>query len=202
MQEEIYPSGVLLIRWINDDFDLRSSILLWSIFLPVTKWEYPEKPHDTVSHVVWVAVVCTVHLVVTFGLFGILYQYSFSSLTPYADALGIISAIVAAIQYAPQVWTTWRLRHIGSISIPWLIVQTPGGLVAMSALVGRPGTNWTTWLASIGTFLGQVVLLIVCCCFAWRDWRAKRRDERYRGVIRDKWTWKSWPRKVWRWIFY
>jgi hypothetical protein len=133
-------------------------------------WEYPDKPHDNIRHMVWTNLVSFLHLALTFGIFGVLYVYGDDDrLVTYANTQGIISAIVAALQYAPQIWTTWRLKHIGSISIPWLIVQTPGGLAAMTALVGRPGTNWTTWLGSIGTFSGQFVLLIVCCCWVARS---------------------------------
>jgi hypothetical protein len=176
-------------------------MLLWSICLPITKWEYPGKPHASISDMIWINVLSLVHLVITGGVFAILYKVAYTRLTSYADAQGIISAVIAALQYAPQIWTTWRLRHIGSISIPWLIVQTPGGLVALSALVGAPGTNWTTWLASIGTFIGQFILLIVSCCWAWRDWKRKIVEERESGVTREGWTWRNWPKKVFRWIF-
>lgn len=70
----------------------------------------------------------------------------------------------------------------------------------MSALIGRPGTNWTTWLSGIGTFLGQFTLLILCCCWAWRDYRQRKKEEIEAGT-REKWTWRNWPRKVVKWIF-
>lgn len=151
---------------------------------------------------VWTNMVAFLHLVFTFGLFGILYVHGDNGrLVAYANSQGIISAIIAALQYAPQVWMTWKLKHIGSISIPWLIVQTPGGLAAMTALVNRPGTNWTTWLASIGTFIGQLSLLILCCCWAWRDRKIQKREEAEAGIEREKWTWRNWPRKLFVWIF-
>ncbi|KAF2104530.1 hypothetical protein NA57DRAFT_51352 [Rhizodiscina lignyota] len=175
-------------------------LVIWSVVLPITKWEFPDKPHDTMAHLIWTNVICAVHLVFTFGLFGVLYRFSYHRLTGYANANGVISAIIAALQYAPQIWRTWTLEHIGSISIPWLIVQTPGGLIAMTALVGRPGTNWTTWLGSIGTFIGQVVLLILCCFYAWRERRKRKKEEEEMG-IRDAWTWSNWPRKLVKWIF-
>ncbi|KAH8891170.1 hypothetical protein GQ53DRAFT_608352, partial [Thozetella sp. PMI_491] len=156
-------------------------VLIWSIVLPGTKWEYPDSPHDTLANMVWVNLICFVHLVLTFGVFGILYVYAPDRQIDYANAQGIISAVIAALQYAPQIWTTWKLKHTGSISIPWLIVQTPGGLAAMTALIGRPGTNWTTWLASIGTFIGQFLLLILCCHWAWKDRKHSVREQAEAG---------------------
>jgi hypothetical protein len=183
-------------------------LLFWSIVLPTTKWEFPDKSHATVRSMLAINALCLFHLILTFLLFALLYHYDRStSLITYADALGIISAVVAALQYAPQIWTTYRLRHIGSISIPWLIIQTPGGLASMAALVGRPGTNWTTWLSGVGTFTGQFALLVLCCCWAWRDWRAKKRLEREMGVVGErssdggKSKLNRWWTAFWRWIF-
>jgi hypothetical protein len=171
-------------------------VLIWSIVLPVTKWEFPDKPHATIRDMVVVNVLSAVHLAVTFATLGILVAVSPERLYAYATANGILSAVIAALQYAPQVLTTWRLKHIGSISIPWLVIQTPGGLAGMPALVNRPGTNWTTWLSYIGTFIGQFTLLVLCCFYAWRDYRGRRR----RGEV-EKWTWRNWPRRLWSWIW-
>jgi hypothetical protein len=151
---------------------------------------------------VWTNIIAFVHLALTFGVFGILYVYgSDDQLVAYANSQGIISAVIAALQYGPQIWMTWKLRHIGSISIPWLIIQTPGGLAAMTALVNRPGTNWTTWLGSIGTFIGQLILLIICCCWAWRDRKIRKIEEAEAGVERDRWTRKNWWKKLMTWMF-
>ena len=180
---------------------LRCSVLIWSLVLPVTRWEYPDKPHPTIRDLAVVHIICSTHLLLTVAVFAILYVHSPSSLPAFARANGIISAVVAALQYAPQILTTWRLKHIGSISVPWLIVQTPGGLAAMPAQVGRPGTDWTTWLAYIGTFVGQFVLLVLCLCWTWRDWKARRKEEREMGIAREGWTWRNWYKRVWKWIF-
>jgi hypothetical protein len=150
---------------------------------------------------IWTNVACLFHLICTGAIFAILYKVAFHRLVTYSDALGIISAVIAALQYAPQIWMTWQLKHIGSVSIPWLIVQTPGGLVSMSALVGAPGTNWTTWLASVGTFLGQFVLLVISCCWAWRDWKKKKAEETETGLESERWTRRNWPRKILKWVF-
>jgi len=175
----------------------RYRVLIWSIVLPITKWEYPDKPHDTVRHMIGVNIVCAVHVAITMTTLGVLVARAPERLHAFAAAQGILSAVVAALQYAPQIVTTWRLKHIGSISIPWLVIQTPGGLAAMPALVNRPGTNWTSWLAYLGTFTGQLVLLVICCCWAWRDYKASKA----RGETQP-WTWRNWPRRLWRWVWH
>jgi len=147
-----------------------------------------------------VNVLCASHLVITWTTFAILYSTTPWRLAAFGNAMGIISAVVAALQYAPQVWTTWRLRHIGSVSTPWLLIQTPGGLAAMPAQVNRPGTNWTTWLSYLGTFLGQFILLVICCCWAWRDWKVQKMRDIEAGVY-EPWTWSNWHWKLWRWIW-
>lgn len=43
----------------------------------------------------------------------------------WADILGIAVTILAAIQWIPQVYTTWHLGHLGGLSLVGLILQVP-----------------------------------------------------------------------------
>jgi hypothetical protein len=62
----------------------------------------------------------------------------------WATFLGVTSAILAAIQYAPQLLHTYRSKLVGALSIPMMMIQTPGGFLMVTSIALRPGTNWTS----------------------------------------------------------
>ncbi|KAH9474897.1 hypothetical protein JR316_0013365 [Psilocybe cubensis] len=66
-------------------------------------------------------------------------------ISAWATLLGLSSASLAAIQYAPQLAHTYRTRLVGALSVPMMCIQTPGGVLMVLSIVWRPGTNWTTW---------------------------------------------------------
>lgn len=64
----------------------------------------------------------------------------------WANILGLMAAGLAAIQYLPQIWTTYHLGHVGSLSIPMMVIQTPGSFVWAGSLAARLGSEgWSTW---------------------------------------------------------
>src|SRR5882672_3080188 len=67
----------------------------------------------------------------------------------WATFLGITAAVLAATQYAPQLIHTFRSKLVGALSIPMMMIQTPGGFLMVTSIVLRPGTNWTSTLEFI-----------------------------------------------------
>jgi len=43
----------------------------------------------------------------------------------WADILGLSVAVLACIQWLPQLWTTWHLGHLGSLSAVSVAISTP-----------------------------------------------------------------------------
>lgn len=43
----------------------------------------------------------------------------------WADILGTAVTVLACVQWIPQIWTTWRLGHLGSLSLTGMCLQTP-----------------------------------------------------------------------------
>ncbi|QSS52607.1 PQ loop repeat protein [Histoplasma capsulatum var. duboisii H88] len=86
----------------------------------------------------------------------------------YANLFGIFAAILSSIQYFPQIYTTFRLRRVGSLSIPMMCIQTPGSLVWAASLAARLGTEgWSTWGVYVVTALLQGTLLIMGIYFEY-----------------------------------
>jgi uncharacterized protein with PQ loop repeat len=60
-----------------------------------------------------------------------------SQLNTWAIFLGLSSALLAALQYAPQIVHTYRLKLVGALSIPMMLIQTPGGFIMVFSIMIR-----------------------------------------------------------------
>lgn len=95
------------------------------------------------------------------------FTFSNDSILLYAKLLGIFSTIVAVIQYLPQLKTTLTLKRSGSLSIPMMCVQTPGGFIWTATLILKPGSNWSSWLPYLTAAILQGILLILCTYYEY-----------------------------------
>ncbi|KAF7590567.1 hypothetical protein BBP40_002656 [Aspergillus hancockii] len=90
------------------------------------------------------------------------------SLQSWSNFCGILAAVLSSIQYFPQIYTTLRLRCVGSLSIPMMCIQTPGSLVWAGSLAARLGTQgWSTWGVLIVTATLQGTLLALGVFFEY-----------------------------------
>ncbi|KAI0037015.1 hypothetical protein K488DRAFT_67177 [Vararia minispora EC-137] len=92
-----------------------------------------------------------------------------SQLELWATFLGISSGLLAAFQYAPQIVHTYRLKLVGALSIPMMIMQTPGGIAMTLSIALRPGTNWTSWIQFLVGVVMQGTLLVMCIMWKFRQ---------------------------------
>jgi len=70
-------------------------------------------------------------------------------ITLWATFLGVTSGLLAGVQYAPQLMRTYNLKLVGALSIPMMVIQSPGGIVMAISVAMRPGTNWTSTSRSL-----------------------------------------------------
>ncbi|OBZ66346.1 Uncharacterized protein C4C5.03 [Grifola frondosa] len=89
----------------------------------------------------------------------------------WATFLGVSSAVLAAMQYAPQLVHTYRLKLVGALSIKMMLIQSPGAVFMVLSIALRPGTNWTTWIPYAVAGLMQGSLLIMCLFWHARQHR-------------------------------
>jgi len=87
----------------------------------------------------------------------------------WADLLGVISLILASVQYLPQIWKTWKRKSVGALSIQMMLLQTPGSFLFAYSLAASPGTRWSTWIVFLITGCLQGTLLIMCICWHYRE---------------------------------
>ncbi|KAI0854218.1 hypothetical protein F5Y00DRAFT_222552 [Daldinia vernicosa] len=133
----------------------------------------PDQP--TWRTAVTVAALCLVH-----GLLVVIISAAFafgapSYLGAWANFLGIMAAALAAVQYIPQIWTTYRLKHAGSLSILMMCIQTPGGLLFAGSLAARLGwAGWSSWGVYVLTAIMQGILLFMAISYEWPSQEERR----------------------------
>jgi len=86
----------------------------------------------------------------------------------WAGFLGVISMMMASVQYLPQIWTTWKMKAVGALSIPMMLMQTPGAFLFTYSLASKKDNNWTTWIVFFVTGCLQGILLIMAICWHFR----------------------------------
>ncbi|CZT45536.1 related to PQ loop repeat protein [Rhynchosporium secalis] len=143
-------------------------LLLFLVFFP----RGPSLPHnDSEKLYTWRTAVIVALLCLLHGLLVITVSAAFIISRPHhlgtwANSLGIMATVLAGIQYLPQIWMTWRLGHVGSLSIPMMLIQTPGSFVWSASLAARLGVEgWSTWGVFLVTGCLQGCLLVMGICF-------------------------------------
>ncbi|KAK0715560.1 hypothetical protein B0H67DRAFT_487580 [Lasiosphaeris hirsuta] len=107
-----------------------------------------------------VASLTLLHGLVVIVVTGILTMVAPQHLPTWANLLGVMAAALAAVQYIPQIWMTYNIKHVGSLSIPMMCIQTPGGFVFAGSLFARLGwAGWSSWGIFILTAMMQGSLL-------------------------------------------
>ncbi|KAI1340422.1 ATP synthase F0 [Xylariaceae sp. FL0016] len=115
-----------------------------------------------------VAGACLVH-----GLFVVVISAALafgapSHLGGWANFLGIMAAALACIQYIPQIYTTYKIKHAGSLSILMMCIQTPGGFLFAASLAARLGWGgWSSWGVYVMTAIMQGILLTMAIRYEW-----------------------------------
>lgn len=86
----------------------------------------------------------------------------------WANFLGTVAGILAMIQYIPQIYYTWRLGEIRSLSILTMLIQVPGAFLFAFSLWLRVGwEGWSTWLMFLVTGVLQGVLFGLAVSYWW-----------------------------------
>jgi len=153
-------------------------LFLFLLFFPsATPLTPPSKPTSQPSLRTAIAVflTCILHLILVFLVsVVIIYRVPFH-LALWANVLGIMGTCLAAIQFLPQIYTTWKLQAVESLSIPMMCIQTPGSFVWVGSLAARFGwEGWSTWGIYLVTGVLQGCLLTMGITFELREFRKRK----------------------------
>ncbi|KAI9728162.1 MAG: hypothetical protein M1828_004623 [Chrysothrix sp. TS-e1954] len=137
-----------------------------------------QKSHTTPMQAVAIVVVSIIHFIATLLISVLVLAIHPDQLQTWANILGLLAALLGSIQYIPQIYTTWTLKHVGSLSIPMMCIQTPGGFIFAASLAARLGVaGWSAWSVYIVLGTLQGVLLVMAICFEVRDRRKAKRPK-------------------------
>lgn len=126
-----------------------------------------ETPMERYSKLTTTAQVCSFH--VGLSVAAIVYGLRTPATIPTISALhGIASTVFGTLQYLPQLRITWILKHPGTLSIPMMCLQTPGGFLWAGTMMARPGSHWSLWLPYLTAACLQGTLLAMCIVFERR----------------------------------
>ncbi|RYP48883.1 hypothetical protein DL768_005307 [Monosporascus sp. mg162] len=90
----------------------------------------------------------------------------------WADGLGLAVAVLACVQWVPQILTTWRLRSLGSLSLAYLCLSAPYTWAFGISLAVRFGlVGWSTWIVYLLVGTMQFVLIVTGVVFLVRERR-------------------------------
>ncbi|EPX74735.1 CTNS domain-containing protein [Schizosaccharomyces octosporus yFS286] len=95
----------------------------------------------------------------------------------WAAFLGFSASFCAIVQYVPQFISTIRHKSHGALSIPMMVVQTPGGFLIGYLLSRLPGTNWTSYMMYVVSASLQAVLLSLCFYYHLQNKKTKQEEE-------------------------
>ena len=91
-----------------------------------------------------IIVITTIYLLLTTSPSPVPNQPLPPRLSSWATLLGVSSAMLAAIQYMPQIIHTYRMKLVGALSIAMMMIQSPGAVLMVLSIALRPDTNWTS----------------------------------------------------------
>lgn len=84
-----------------------------------------------------------------------------------AQINGLLSALLTMMKYVPQITTTYRLKHPGTLSIGMMCIQTPGGFIFTMTLFFTKGSHWSSWVSYLVAALLQGTLLLLCIYYEY-----------------------------------
>jgi len=155
-------------------------LLLFLVFFPrgLTLPENTNEKPQTWRTAITVALICLVHGLAIIFVSAALIIARPHHLSLWANVLGVQATVLAAIQYLPQIWTTYHLGYVGSLSIPMMLIQTPGSFVWAGSLAARFGIKgWSAWGIYLITGCLQGCLLAMGIAFEVKAKLATQRAE-------------------------
>lgn len=154
-------------------FPTEPSVDLSSSTASLTK-SAPPKKRDAI--IVGVATLITL---LTIGIISIAVVASYPHRTQsWADTLGSIAGVLAMVQYLPQIYFTWRMGDVKSLSVITMLIQVPGAFLFAFSLWLRVGwEGWSTWLVYIVTGILQAVVLGLAITYYFRGRNAAQEED-------------------------
>lgn len=90
-----------------------------------------------------------------------------TTLFSIANVNGLLSTLLTVIKYVPQIHTTYKLKHPGTLSVGMMRIQTPGGAIFALTLFLSKGSHWSSWFSYFVAVCLQGTLLGLCTYYEY-----------------------------------
>ncbi|KAK2602891.1 hypothetical protein N8I77_009393 [Diaporthe amygdali] len=101
----------------------------------------------------------------------------------WADVLGVGVAVLACVQWVPQALTTWRLGHLGSLSLASLCLSAPYTWTFGISMILRVGAQgWSAWAVYVLVGTMQLALIAMGAYFKLTG-ETQPHEERRKSLI-------------------
>lgn len=142
------------------------AILILVVVLIQTRYSI-KQDKDEYARIVTVGKFVALHGIISIiEIFTGLYTNRTVLLT-IAQINGLLSALLTMMKYVPQITTTYRLKHPGTLSIGMMCIQTPGGFIFTMTLFFTKGSHWSSWVSYLVAALLQGTLLLLCIYYEY-----------------------------------
>lgn len=163
--------------WRDLPIDLHTKmhrLLLYLVYFPHTSDPTSSTSLTQSSPSSHVALLVGTSSLVAFLLTGMttlfLFAHAPTYLLAWANVLGVLAGVLSCTQYIPQIYTTYNLQRMLSLSVLTLLIQVPGGFLFAFSLYLRVGAEgWSAWLVYCVTATCQACLLAMAIVFHLRD---------------------------------
>lgn len=142
--------------------------LLILVFVLILTRYSDKQDHEEYKKIVTVGHWVTLHGVIS--LLQILFAVVMNDhglLLSIANLNGLLSTVLTMVKYAPQIHTTYRLKHPGTLSIGMMCIQTPGGFLFTFTLMYTKGSHWSSWISYMTAAILQGCLLSLCIYYEY-----------------------------------
>lgn len=139
-------------------------ILLLVLLLTRDSVKQDLEEYKRIEQVGWIVAfhgfLCLVQII--WGLYG-----STNTLYSIANTNGLLSTLLTVIKYVPQIYTTYLLKHPGTLSVGMMRIQTPGGAIFALTLYFTKGSHWSSWFSYFVAVCLQGTLLGLCTYYQY-----------------------------------
>lgn len=94
----------------------------------------------------------------------------------YSYTLGIVSAIIPVFVWTPQLYTTYKLKGPGSLSLTMQVIQTPGSFILAFNQIWSG--QWLVGMTAAISGFEQLLLVLMCTYFLCKEWLKNRREKK------------------------
>lgn len=138
------------------------------VFVIVCTRDSVKQDKEEYARIIQVGRLVVVHAGASLVQMVIAFSTNRSVLLSLAQVNGLMSTLLTVIKYVPQIYTTYQLKHPGTLSVGMMCIQTPGGFVFTATLFFTKGSHWSSWMSYFVAAMLQGTLLMLCFYYQYK----------------------------------